>query len=1085
MAPSPRRRRLLFLAAVVATIAALPAAVVALAEHNMNDFEALMQLKKSFTNSSSLSSWLITDMDGGSKSPCAAGSHEWHGVVCSRGVVTRLRLNGLKLGGTIDVDALASFPRLRSVSFAGNNFSGPLPGFHQIKALKSMYLSNNQFSGAIPDDFFANLSHLKKLWLNGNQLSGPIPASISQATSLLELHLDRNAFTGELPPEPPPALKSFNVSGNDLEGVVPEAFRKFDAGRFAGNEYLCYAPTDAKPCRREQAVASWSRRLAVVVAAVLVSAVLLLVALRACSGNSGSQKPRRLDMVGLEEKPPVYMVKQASTTTQKRSTSWLGMRPGSSLGFGHRRAASAAKVDDLSSRSAGDLIMVNESKGVFRLTDLMKAAAEVIGSGGLRSAYKAVMASGVAVVVKRARDMNRATKDASPQCKKGGHAPSDTHFTNDFEALMQLKKSFTNSSSLSSWLITDMDGGSKSPCARGSHEWHGVVCSRGVVTRLRLNGLRLGGTIDVDALASFPRLRSVSFARNNFSGPLPGFHQIKALKSMYLSNNQFSGAIPDDFFANLSHLKKLWLNDNQLSGPIPASISHATSLLELHLDRNAFTGELPPEPPPALKSFNVSGNDLEGVVPEAFRKFDAGRFAGNEYLCYTPTDAKPCRREQAVASWSRRLAVVVSAVLVSAVLLLVALRACSSSSSQKPRRLDMAGLEEKPPVYMVKQASTTTQKRSTSWLGMRPGSSLGLGHRRAASAAKVDDLSSRSAGDLVMVNESKGVFGLTDLMKAAAEVIGSGGLGSAYKAVMASGVAVVVKRARDMNRATKDALLYVLHGDRGMDYAALDWPTRLKVAVGVARGVAFLHAELGGHEVPHGNLKSANILLAPDFEPLLVDFGFSGLMSHTQSPHPMLAYRAPECAAGHLVSAKADVYCLGIVLLELLTGKFPAQYLQNAKGGTDLVMWATSALADGFERDLFDPAIMAAWKFAVPDMTRLMRVAVDCVEVDLEKRPDMKVAAARVEEVVRTALATVRERREQTGGEGTSRPGDSASRSSHAAYVRDGSIQRVTSVGERSSRRGSSDYSYGISLWRDDASAAKIEHAANMSINTK
>lgn len=114
---------------------------------------------------------------------------------------------------------------------------------------------------------------------------------------------------------------------------------------------------------------------------------------------------------------------------------------------------------------------------------------------------------------------------------------------------------------------------------------------------------------------------------------------------------------------------------------------------------------------------------------------------------------------------------------------------------------------------------------------------------------------------------------------------------------------------------------------------------------------------------------------------------------------------------------------------------------------TDLIMWATSALADGFERDLFDPTIMAAWKFALPDMTRLMRVAMDCVEVALEERPDMKDAAARVEEVVRTTLATVRERQEENGSEGGSRPGDSASRSSHAAYVRDGSIQRITRVG--------------------------------------
>ncbi|CAD6337338.1 unnamed protein product [Miscanthus lutarioriparius] len=659
----------------------------------------------------------------------------------------------------------------------------------------------------------------------------------------------------------------------------------------------------------------------------------------------------------------------------------------------------------------------------------------------------------------------------------------------DVEALMQLKKSFANSSSLSSWLVTDKEG-SKSPCAPGSHHWHGVVCSGGVVTGLRLNGLELGGTIEVNSLSSFPRLRSISFASNNFSGPLPAFHQIKALKSMYLSDNQFSGSIPDDFFANLSHLKKLWLNGNQLSGSIPASISEATSLLELHLDRNAFTGA------------------PRRVVPEAFRKFNATRFAGNEYLCFVPTRVKQCKREQAVTSSSRRAIMVLATLLLSAVVMVIALRLCSSLPSSRARKVDMEGLEEKPPEYVaVKQASSAPQKRSSSWLGKRPGSSLGgLGHRRAASAAKVDDLSTKSAGDLVMVNESKGVFGLTDLMKAAAEVIGSGGgLGSAYKAVMANGVAVVVKRSRDMNRATKDAfeaemkrlgamrhanllpplayhyrkdekllvyeyipkgsLLYVLHGDRGMDYAALDWPTRLKVAVGVARATAFLHTALAGHEAPHGNLKSANILLAPDFEPLLVDFGFSGLINHMQSPNSLFAYRAPECVAGHPVSAMADVYCLGVVLLELLTGKFPSQYLQNAKGGTDLVMWATSAMADGYERDLFDPALMAAWKFALPDMTRLMQVAVDCVETDLEKRPEMKEALARVEEVAATALATVRERQQdESGSEGSAPSADSASRSSHASYVREGSMQRVTSVGERSLRRGSNDPSYGYGI---------------------
>ncbi|KAI4976401.1 hypothetical protein ZWY2020_050008 [Hordeum vulgare] len=618
------------------------------------------------------------------------------------------------------------------------------------------------------------------------------------------------------------------------------------------------------------------------------------------------------------------------------------------------------------------------------------------------------------------------------------------------EAMIHLKKSFSNSSSVSSWLITD--NGGNSPCSPGSHEWHGVVCGRGKVTGLRLSGLQLGGTIDVDALSSFPGLRSVSFASNNFTGPLPSFHRLTALKSMFLSDNKFNGAIPDEFFPNLNHLKKLWLDGNELSGPIPASLAEAEALIELHLEHNEFSGELPPAPPPALKSFDVSDNDLDGIVPEPFRRFDVSGFSRNQYLCYVPSPGQPCKRPETAPESSNWLAVVLATLLASAIVMVIVFCACC----RQPARVHgydhahKGDTEDTPPVYMVKQGSSTVQKRSLSWLGRKTGSTTGGRHRRASSAAKVDDMSTGGvAGDLVIVNDCKGVFGLTDLMKAAAQVIGTGGLGSAYKAVMANGVAVVVKRARDMNRATRDAfeaemkrlggmrhanllpplayhyrkdekllvyeyipkgsLLYVLHGDRGMDYAALDWPTRLKVAAGVARGAAFLHAELAGagHEVPHGNLKSSNVLLAPDFEPLLVDFGYSGLVNYTESPASMFSRRAPECVAGHPASAKADVYCLGIVLLELLTGKFPSQY--NANGGTDLVVWATTALADGHEQDLFDQAIVTACKYALPDMKRLLQIAMECVETDLGRRPDMKQAASRVEEAAAAALAMVRQ----------------------------------------------------------------------------
>lgn len=86
-------------------------------------------------------------------------------------------------------------------------------------------------------------------------------------------------------------------------------------------------------------------------------------------------------------------------------------------------------------------------------------------------------------------------------------------------------------------------------------------------------------------------------------------------------------------------------------------------------------------------------------------------------------------------------------------------------------------------------------------------SSRGRGKKRSGSNRGSGGGSYRgnsSGSELVMVNDEKGVFGLPDLMKAAAEVLGNGGLGSVYKAAMGNGVAVAVKRMRELNRLNKE-----------------------------------------------------------------------------------------------------------------------------------------------------------------------------------------------------------------------------------------------------------------------------------------
>lgn len=232
----------------------------------------------------------------------------------------------------------------------------------------------------------------------------------------------------------------------------------------------------------------------------------------------------------------------------------------------------------------------------------------------------------------------------------------------------------------------------------------------------------------------------------------------------------------------------------------------------------------------------------------------------------------------------------------------------------------------------------------------------------------------------------------------------------------------------------------------------MDWGTRLRIAEGIALGLTFLHAELNSVDIPHGNLKSSNVLLTADFKPVLVDYGFVSLVNPSTASVTLFAYKSPESLLHRHVSPKSDVYCLGVVLLELLTGKFPSQYLTNAKGGTDVVLWATSAIAEGREAELLDPAIVAGAKQSVPEMKRLLRVGVECVEPDPDRRPEVGKAAAKIEEVANAHAAA--------GAEKAPPP-------SHTAYVRDGvgerSARRVGAVGERSARRSDDSVSFAIS----------------------
>ncbi|CAK7356489.1 unnamed protein product [Dovyalis caffra] len=612
-----------------------------------------------------------------------------------------------------------------------------------------------------------------------------------------------------------------------------------------------------------------------------------------------------------------------------------------------------------------------------------------------------------------------------------------TSSVSDSEALIRLKKSFTNAGALSSWVSGSV------PCNRQTH-WDGLVCFNGMVTGLQLENMGLSGTIDVDALTNIPGLRSVSFAHNSFTGTIPELNRLGYLKAIYLRGNQFSGEIPSDFFSKMKSLKKVWLSDNKFTGGIPSSLAELSRLTELHLENNQFSGTIPSIDQPTLISFNVSNNKLEGEIPPNLARFNFSSFDGNENICGDKF-GKGCENtlerssepptgvgldDMMVSKGKDHNNNNVTKTVAGVVTLAVMLLSITSVIIFRMRRRDKdfnvlenrsngnaAALEVQVSLSNRPKGMEVTRKIGSG----RKGSNHGRG----------------GVGELVVVNNVKGVFGLPELMKASAEVLGNGGLGSSYKAQMANGVVVVVKRIREMNALSKDqfdaeirklgrlhhtniltplafhyrqeeklliyeympkgSLLYLLHGDRGPSHAELNWSARLKIVQGIAKGLGYLHTELASSHLPHGNLKSSNVFLSNDNEPLLSEFGFSPLISSSMSAQALFGHRAPE-ATQYGVSPKCDVYCLGIIILEILTGKFPSQYLNNAKGGTDVVQWVEFAVPDGRQTDLLDPEIASSTN-SLGQMRQLLGIGAACVKRNPEQRLDITEAIQMIQEI--------------------------------------------------------------------------------------
>nr|GMD11833.1 probable inactive receptor kinase At4g23740 [Ipomoea batatas] len=532
--------------------------------------------------------------------------------------------------------------------------------------------------------------------------------------------------------------------------------------------------------------------------------------------------------------------------------------------------------------------------------------------------------------------------------------------------------------------------------------WSGVTCSEdgSRVIGLRLPGAGFHGPIPENTLSRLSALQVLSLRSNGISGNFPSdFGNLKNLSYLYFQNNHFSGPLPLDLgvWENLTIVN---LSNNGFNGSIPDSISGLNRLTHLDLSSNSFSGEIPDMNLPNLQFLNLSDNNLSGVLPVSLQRFPRSVFSGNNNVSFLDYSVS---NSAGAGELSERalLGIILSVSLIGilgfgfGVLLLI----CCLRRKQQEEAFQ--GEIEKGDISPEEKAiSLQTQ----------------------------ETMSNR----LVFFEGFNYAFDLEDLLGASAEILGKGTYGMAYKVILEEATTtVVVKRLKELGvgkrgfeqqmqvvgsikhenvielrayyfskeeklivydyftHGSVSAMLHVdFAGRNGESKRHLDWETRLRIAIGAARGIARIHEENGGKLV-HGNIKSSNIFLNSRQYGCVSDVGISTIMSPLTLPVARSAgYCAPEAMDNRRAGQPSDVYSFGVVLLELLTGKSP---LHATRGGDEivhLVRWVHSVVREEWTAEVFDSELM---KFpdAQEEMVEMLQIALSCVVRVPDQRPQI------------------------------------------------------------------------------------------------
>ncbi|GLT34223.1 hypothetical protein SLA2020_087490 [Shorea laevis] len=582
-------------------------------------------------------------------------------------------------------------------------------------------------------------------------------------------------------------------------------------------------------------------------------------------------------------------------------------------------------------------------------------------------------------------------------------------------------------------------------------EWQGVTCYEKKVVRLILKNLDLGGVFAANTLSLLHQLRVLSLQNNSLTGPIPDLSGLFSLKTLFLDHNHFTGSFPLSILS-FHRLKTLDLSSNNLTGPIPSSLISLDSLNYLRLDSNRFNGTIPPLNQSSLETFNVSGNNLTGAIPvtPTLLRFGLSSFSLNPGLCgeiihkechprphfFGPTtevaapppkgvlaqtaDVHGVDLDQSSAKKHKRTAIIIGFSTGVSILIIIGALLCFVTTVKKQR--NQKEQTERAIPIIERDAVATAEVAAA--IQMEQETEL------KEKVKRVQGMKVAKGGNLVFCAGEAQLYTLDQLMTASAELLGRGTMGITYKAVLDNRLIVTVKRldagrlagiSKEMFKQHMESvgglrhpnlvplrayfqaheerlLIYdyepngslfsLIHGAKSTRARPLHWTSCLKIAEDVAQGLAYIHQ---AWRLVHGNLKSSNVLLGPDFEACIADYCLTALTPFLHEDDTnTTAYKAPELAriSDRQATSKSDVYAFGILLLELLTGKPPSEHPFSAP--EEVANWVRSSREEN--------------EGGMESLGMLVEVALACCLNSPEQRPTMWQVLKMLQEIKQTVL---------------------------------------------------------------------------------